>query len=222
MSSSKLIAKENLTAFERWELPNVETPAESHSEEVDDAAELAELMTAEKLEEIHRQAYDEGFQSGRREGLQAAQSEVRAEVQRLHQIMKAFAEPLEDVDEQVEQELMHLVMAVARQFVRRELKSEPGEVVAVVRESLGALPAGSRKVKVYLHPQDAELVREHLAVAEGEDEESWRLVNEPTLTRGGCRIESEHSRIDASVESRLAAVAAELLGGERKDDPEQS
>ena len=112
---------------------------------------------------------------------------------------------------------MALAIAVAGQLIRRELKQDPGEIVAVVREAIAALPSNSRRVQIALHPEDAQLVRERLALAES-DQRAWGVAEDPTLTRGGCRVTTEHSRIDASVEKRLAAVIARMMGGEREND----
>jgi flagellar assembly protein FliH len=49
-------------------------------------------------------------------------------------------------------------------------------------------------------------------------EQPWTLIEEPTLARGGARLETEASRVDATVESRLNAVIAALWGGERASD----
>ena len=38
------------------------------------------------------------------------------------------------------------------------------------------------------------------------------------LSRGGCRVSTDTSRIDATVENRVNAVIAEVLGGERDVD----
>jgi len=40
-------------------------------------------------------------------------------------------------------------------------------------------------------------------------------VEDPVITRGGCRISSENSSIDAQVETRLGAAIAAVLGDER-------
>jgi flagellar assembly protein FliH len=216
MSSSKLITKESLTAFERWELPAVGAAARPHSEELSIEA-VPDLLSAEKLEEIRQAAYHEGFEQGRHEGLQSGQQESQARAQRLSQILTALAEPLREVDEQVEQELIALAIAIARQLIRRELKLDPGEIVAVVRESLAVLPSHAQRVQVFLHPEDAAVIREKLAIHEN-DERAWRLVEDPALTRGGCKVTSDHSRIDATVEKRMAAAIARVLGGEREDD----
>ena len=41
-----------------------------------------------------------------------------------------------------------------------------------------------------------------------------RRSSDPALARGDCRLESEHSRLDARVETRLAAIIDALLGDE--------
>ncbi|MCW8919382.1 MAG: flagellar assembly protein FliH [Gammaproteobacteria bacterium] len=223
MSSSKfssgLIDGDELSAFERWELPVMAGGRQAAVEEVSPSE--VSPVTAEQIEQIQQQARKEGFERGRRDGLQAARKEVDATLQRLEQIIHALAEPLQAVDEQVEGELMQLAIAIARQLIRRELQSDAEQVIGVVREALAALPSAARKVRVHLHPEDAVLVREKLQPAE-EAEVPWRIVDDLTLTRGGCRIESATSRIDASVEQRINSVVAELLGGTRSVDDDRA
>lgn len=218
MSSSKIISDDKGAEFSRWELPSVQKAGrKSRVDDVSAQAGQVKPLTAQQLEEIQKAAHQEGYEAGHKEGLAAGQKEIRAAAQRLGQIIHAFSEPLEDVDARVEQELVALALAISRQIIRRELKTDPGQVIAVVREALAALPAASRRVTVTLHPEDAALVRESLLTAAGE-EASWRIVEDPLLTRGGCRIQAEHSQVDASVEHRIAAIVAQLIGGERRDD----
>jgi flagellar assembly protein FliH len=66
---------------------------------------------------------------------------------------------------------------------------------------------------VHLHPEDAVLVRERLA--EPNADRAWSVVEDPVICRGGCRVSSENSTIDAQVESRLGAAIAAALGDER-------
>ncbi len=127
-----------------------------------------------------------------------------------------LARPLEDLDERVEESLVSLAMSVARHLVRRELKTDPGQVIAVVREAVSALPLTTQMVHLHLHPEDAELVRETLAVHEGDT--PWHVVEDPVLIRGGCRVVTEISQVDASVEHRVAAAIAKVLGEEREGE----
>lgn len=198
-------------AVMRWDLPSVSgKPIQ---------ARRAGKTVAE-IEEVERQAYEEAYAKGREAGIAAAKAEYQqilaqanAQVARLEQIVNALAEPLKDVDEQVETELTHLALAVARQLVRRELRVDPAQVIAIIRETIALLPAAARDVRVHLHPEDAAVVRERLAATT--TDRAWTLVEDPVMTRGGCRVTIEHAHIDARLETRINAVISTILGDER-------
>ncbi|MFP4130991.1 flagellar assembly protein FliH [Thiohalospira sp.] len=184
-----------------------------------------EAGTAAGNEAGHQEGHAAGYEAGLAEGREAAESERQQYADaaaRLEAITAAFARPLEQLDESVEEQLLAVVDAAARQLVRRELHRHPDEVVAVVREALAELPAQAQAYELHLHPEDATLVREALGVREDDTERQWELVEDPGLTRGGCRVESEYTRVDATLERRLAALSARLLGGERGDDRERA
>jgi flagellar assembly protein FliH len=207
---SKIIPKEELIGIENWSLPEVNMTGHR--------APAARPVTARQLEELQHEAREEGFQQGRREGLEAGKKDIKARVHELEALMQTLAKPLEQLDAQVEQELVQLALAVARQLIRRELKTEPGQVLAVVREAMASLPIAARNVRLHMHPEDAALVRESLSL--GDNERGWTIVEDPALTRGGCKVSSDTSQIDASIERRLHTVIANILGGERESDAE--
>jgi flagellar assembly protein FliH len=164
-------------------------------------------ITAKQIELVQQQAYQEGFDQGRQDGFALS-------AQRLESLLTALAEPLGKLDETIMDEIGALVIACARQLIRRELRTNPGEVIGIVREALGVLPVAARKIRVLLHPEDAVLVRENLGSHSAE--RRWSIEEDASITRGGCRVVTENSQIDASIESRLAAVAARMLGNERQ------
>jgi flagellar assembly protein FliH len=209
--------------------------AGAHAEEsagvasvVEEEVEIAPRLTAEAIEAMQQQAYEEaskrgqqeGWEQGHRDGYAAGYAEgleqARTLGARLEQIMALLDEPLREMDEQVIQELTALAIAVARQLIRRELRTDPGQIIAVVREAMAILPANARRVSLHLHPDDAELVRVSLSL--DENGQRWKLLEDPLLTRGGCRVTSDSSAIDASIEKRLAAVIVRTFGGDRGSD----
>ncbi|HEB93185.1 MAG TPA: flagellar assembly protein FliH [Gammaproteobacteria bacterium] len=218
---SKLIDKAKADeGYQRWELPQVAELPATDIEEVSPSS----LLTAEQLENIQAQAYkeawDEGFIKGREKGLAAGRAEIVQRAALLDGLAQALGQPFEALDAAVEQALVDLAVTLAQALVRRELRSDPGQVVAVVREALAALPVASRHVRVCLHPDDVAVVGEALVArdAGGDARRDWHLQEDPTLMRGDCRILSENSQIDATMEKRLAAVVAQLSGGEREQD----
>jgi flagellar assembly protein FliH len=205
---SRIIRSEELSDCQTWLVPEVKR----------EGVRQTKPVTARQLEEIQNQARQEGFQQGLQEGRDAGLKELRERVQVLEKIAYSLDKPFEQLDETVEQQLAQLAMLVARQLVRRELKTEPEQVIAVVREALAALPVAVRNVRLALHPDDAALIRDVMSVGEGQQQ--LQLVEDPVQTRGGCRVFTDTSQIDASVEARLNALIAHVMGGQRSGDGE--
>jgi len=172
------------------------------------------MATVGGLADLQAEAYKEAFDQGLADGREAGQREVRAQVERLAGMFYDLAKPFDALDEEVERELLTLAMALARQIVRRELKADPTQIIGIIREAIAALPVAAREVRVHLHPEDAAVVRQHLAPTESE--RAWTLVEDPVMARGGCQVTTATSRIDARLETRLGAILVELLGTERQ------
>lgn len=170
-------------------------------------------MTAGRLEALQKDAYDEAFDKGHTEGLLAGEAAVGKRVARLDELLTALARPFEKLDGTVENQLVELAIAIVKQLFRREIRIEPSHVIGVVREAIELLPIGCRLVQVHLHPDDATLIRESLTPAEGEP--AWLIVEDALTSRGGCRVTTENSQIDATTESRLHAVIRTIAGDER-------
>jgi flagellar assembly protein FliH len=176
--------------------------------------------TVGELEAVERRAYEEAYAKGHEAGVAAAMAEqqqvtakLKAQAARLEQICNALAKPLQDVDAQVESELVNLALTLARQLVRRELRIDPAQVIAIIRETVALLPASTRDVRVHLHPEDATVVRDRLAATTAD--RAWSIVEDPVMTRGGCRVTTETAQIDARLETRINDVITTILGDER-------
>jgi len=174
------------------------------------------ITTVGGLVDLQAEAHKEAFDQGLAEGREAGRADIRAQVERLAGMLHDLARPFEELDTEVERELLTLSMALARQIVRRELKTDPTQIIGIIREAIAALPVAARDVRVHVHPEDAAVMREHLAPTESE--RAWVIVEDPVMARGGCRITTATSRIDARLETRLAAILSELMGTERQSD----
>ena len=190
------------SAAKRWDAPAIDGGSDQG------------FLTASRLEELQKQAWDEAYAAGHAEGLEAGKSEVARRAARFDELLIALAKPFDDLDESVEKQLVELAMTVVKQLFRREIKMEPTHVIGVVREAIKLLPAASRNVMVHLHPEDAELVRDALSNAEGE--RAWTIVEDPLISRGGCTITTDNSQIDAQADTRVHAIINAISGDERQ------
>jgi flagellar assembly protein FliH len=186
-----------------WTAPDMQNPAAR-----------PKMATVGGLVDLQAEAHKEAFEQGLAEGREAGRAEVRAQVERLSGMFYDLTKPFEELDAEVERELLTLAMALARQIVRRELKTDPTQIIGIIREAIAALPVAAREVRVHLHPEDAAVVREHLAPTESE--RAWTIIEDPVMARGGCQITSATSRIDARLETRLGGILSELMGTERQ------
>lgn len=203
----------------RWSIPDVDDPGSRNAQ-----ADAGNGRSVQELEALQQAAYEEAFEQGRAEGhtsgyeagLREGRKAAKGDVDRFSGVLDALAEPVARLDGSVEQQLMEMVFQVAQQVIRREIQTQPGEVVGVIRESIGLLPMSAREITVRLHPEDVALVRELW----GEDaaQSSWKLIEDPGVSRGGCIVQTPSSRIDATLERRIAALCTEMLGGERAGD----
>ncbi len=174
----------------------------------------ASIPTASDIEQWRAQAEEEGYQ----QGLCRAQQEVGDLQQRLLGMIDFFEHPLQALNEDIENQLTQLAVTLAQQLVRRELKVEPGEIIGLIRDLVRLLPGNTRNISILLHPDDAKLVRNALSMESNDEEHSWKLVEDPMITRGGCEVNAGASSINATLENRLSELAASVLGGEREQD----
>ena len=219
MSTFKNLKNSKSDNVQRWQYPAIDkltgTTSSSQSNK-----RTSGPVTAEQIEKIQHEAYKEAYEAGFTKGREEATIKVleqnNANIIALEKILAYFSQPLEDLDTIIEDQLLQLVVLIAKQIIRRELKTDSGQIVAVVRDTVSLLPLANRPVYVRLHPDDLTLIKESIAIAE--DNNPIHYLADVGLNRGDCIVSTETSNIDASIENRVNSIIAGLLGGERKDD----
>lgn len=192
--------------------------------EIDPAllAGLNSLPTAEELEQMHEEAraaghaegyagghhegLEKGHEDGFRQGYEEGQTLARQQADLLAELVGNVDQALTGIDTEVAEELMALAIEIARQMVHQTLLAHPESVVETVRAALGQLPQNHAQIRI--HPDDAALVREHLG--EQLAHAGQRIVEDSSVSRGGCRVESAGAQIDASMETRWRRILENL------------
>lgn len=182
----------------------------------------APSLTVEEIEAIQKQAHAEGLALGKQEGYQAGFVEgskkgydenvhlIEVRTTQLISLLESFATPFKNLDESVERALTDLAVKIAKQILHREIELDSGQVTAAVKAAVAALPIASQNVKLYLNPEDADLVSFNLGL--GESPSAWTIIEDTSITRGGCKVDTEISHVDATVENRLNAVLESIFG----------
>jgi flagellar assembly protein FliH len=192
--------------FQCWDLPDLGECA------IDPSAGKATGNT----EKLQQQAYEEAFARGLVEGRDAGRQLIAGQSGRLEQLMCNLAQPYEDLDKRVEKELLALVFSIVRQLVGDEISEKPELIMAIVNKAVAVLPSASRDLRLHLHPEDAQLLHELLP--DPDRERQWRIIEDVAVDRGGCRVVTETSQVDATVETRLNNIISALVAGECSQD----
>jgi flagellar assembly protein FliH len=207
-----------LEPVSRWDLPSVEGAALPRP-----GVKGVNVM---HLSIVEREAWEHGYKDGHVEGVRKGEAElakrineVNVKIAALEAIIGTLAKPLEELDAQVESELTRLALTVAKHLVRRELKIDPTQIIGIIRHTVSLLPLASRNIRIHLHPDDAAVVREKLAQPAGDQQ--WQLAEDPLMARGGCRVTTDTSSIDARFETAIAATLSGLLGDDRAERPNE-
>ncbi|MBW8072599.1 MAG: flagellar assembly protein FliH [Ferrovum sp.] len=206
-------------AFTRWELPSFDpvhsgggASTDIPSPAFESASPPLVLPTAAELELIHQQAelegHRNGYQIGYEVGYAEGQNRVTEVVAQLTATLDSLTKQLRETDHGVVEDILELSLEVARQMVRQALQVRPELILPVIREALQMLPHFNQAAHLTLNPTDAILVRESLG--EHLSHSGWRILEDATLERGGCRLDTAHSQIDASLAHRWQKVVATL------------
>jgi flagellar biosynthesis/type III secretory pathway protein FliH len=188
-------------ASPRLVLRAAEVPLLQHAQALRD--ELARLLDAEaeRIEAAGHASREQGRAQGREQGLREAGDTLAA-------TLVSLAESAARERESLRGE----IGALALQVVRKLLGDFADEVLLVALAETAAretLPA--QQMSLVVHPDLRDAVRERLSrsAAQGGAEAGLRceVRGDPSCARDACRIETEHGRVDATLEAQLARLA---------------
>ncbi|HWM88581.1 MAG TPA: FliH/SctL family protein [Kofleriaceae bacterium] len=160
---------------------------------------LDEAEVARRLDE----ALAEARASGEREGWQKAEPEIAAAIGRLGDALGTVQATARAMARPYAAEMVELALIVARELVGAEIRRDPAPLIALVERCLDDV-AGESSIIVRLNPADrAVLLAARPELARTTD---LRVVEDASLARGGCAVESTRRLVDARLEERLDGV----------------
>ncbi|MFU8807029.1 MAG: FliH/SctL family protein [Bradymonadaceae bacterium] len=154
-------------------------------------AEVIHRKASEEADEIREQAREQGLREGHEEALKLV-ALARAEYGRLQ--------------EAAQTDMLTLAFGIAQRLIGKAIELNPQVVNSIVSQQLEYV-RGRRQVTILVHPED-------LLVVEGARGEFANQLEgaalyfdaDPSVSRGGCVIETESGRIDARLEVQLGIL----------------
>ncbi|MCL1141686.1 flagellar assembly protein FliH [Shewanella gaetbuli] len=155
------------------------------------------------------QGHQEGFAQGEQQGYEAGMTKAEELMQQFSGLINQFEQPLVILDTEVEAEVVSMAISMAKAVIQQELKTHPEHIVATIRHGVDALPIKEQKVKIRLHPDDANLVT-NLYGQQQLQQNDWFVEIDPSLSQGDVFIESLRSSVNLSVAQRTSQIFSGL------------
>lgn len=188
----------------------------------------AERIIAEakkKAEEIllqaqaQRDAYveaarQEGMEAGYQEGFTKGSQEAAILKEQAQGLLAEARRAYRGVMTQAEPNLLELSFKIAEKVIRRQVELAEDTIVTVVRELLKEVHAGET-FYLYVHPSEMKLLEEarQELLDMAPSGVALHFVADKSITPGGCKLETDISYYDATIEGQLLELKKLLQSG---------
>ncbi|RKX78428.1 MAG: flagellar assembly protein FliH [Spirochaetes bacterium] len=193
------------------EASRIKQEAKEETEKIfDDSRKEASRIVEEaekKREQIESESYKKGYTDGREAGFQEGKEEVERLVQHLHTIINKAIEKRNEIIDESETQLINLVLLIARKVVKVITENQKNVVINNVIQALRKLKTrGDVVIRVNL--EDVKLTSEHVKdfMRMVENVKSITVLEDSSVEKGGCIIETDFGEIDARISSQLKEI----------------
>jgi flagellar assembly protein FliH len=182
---------------------------------VEDAKQKAEELEAEiqgKVDKVEKEAFGKGHAEGREEGFQEGRQEVERLVDTLQKIISAAIDKRNEIIQESETQVINLVLLISKKVIKVISENQRNVVINNVVQSLRKLKSrGDVVIRVNL--ADVELTSEHINdfMKMVENVKSVTVLEDSSVDRGGCIIETDFGQIDARISSQLHEIEEKII-----------
>lgn len=198
------------------EAQTIKAQAENEAQKIiADAREQASQIQAKseiEKDEIKRNSYEEGLKEGKKDGYDSGKEEVNRLIDRSHKILEAVLNRREQILNETEEQIIQLVLLMTRKVVKVMSENQKSVVMANVLSALKKVKArGDVTIRVNL--EDVKLTTEHIKdfTEQVESVSGITVVEDSSVEKGGCIVETDFGAIDARISSQLSELESKIL-----------
>lgn len=175
----------------------------------------ATLESEQIKEEANKTAFDQGYRDGYQEGMAKAEEDGEAIRELALDVLKQAEESRRQTLVSLEGNIINLAREIAEKLLSAQLSLEPEIVCNVAVESL-RLVADRLHIILYINPAEMALYEKRKEELTGllPAKAELQVIADDSVQPGGCRVETENGRVDATMEKRREALLKALYGEE--------
>lgn len=198
-----------------YDLPDMEGQADEYLQRVRNEAIQIVQQARQEAEQIRQQAEQAGKKAAEDAIERILNDKVARQMKTLTPALTAAVAQIEDSREawlrHWETAAIELASSIAGHLVRRELQSDPTIATTWIREAL-SLAGGNAEITLRLHPDDHRTLLDQTKslAATIHPAAPTQIVADPSVSLGGCVVETEFGSIDMQLETQLQRIVEEL------------
>jgi flagellar assembly protein FliH len=194
----------------------IKTEAEKSAADIvkkaqEEAQAILEKAHADE-QSIRETAKNEGFDKGHEEGYQFGNEEASRLIMRLHTIIEAVQGKRQEILDSTEQQIVELVLLMTRKVVKIMSDNQKSVVMANVVQALKKVK-GRGEVTLRVNMEDVKLTTDHIKdfIKEVENVKNITVLEDSSVEKGGCIVETDFGAIDARISSQLSELETKVL-----------
>jgi flagellar assembly protein FliH len=175
------------------------------------AAEIIAAANA-KMDEQLKTGYSDGFKKGQEAGFKEGNLEAQRLTDRLHTIIERTMDKRQEILAETEQQIVDLVLLMTRKIVKVISENQRNIVVSNVVQALRKVK-GRGEVIIRVNLNDVAMTTQHIKdfLSAAENIKNITVVEDSSVDRGGCVIETDFGSIDAKIVSQLNEIEQRIL-----------
>jgi flagellar assembly protein FliH len=182
---------------------------------LEEARKQASDLEAEiraRVERVEKEAQGKGEEQGREQGYQEGRGEVQRLIENLQRIITAAIERWNQIIEESETQVINLVLLIAKKVIKVISENQKNVVINNVVQALRKLKSRG-EVVIRVNLADLELTSAHVGdfLKMVENVKSITVLEDSSVDRGGCIIETDFGQIDARISSQLSEIEERIL-----------
>lgn len=185
---------------------NAENDARDIIEKANEEAKKIEDGISEKEKKITDEARQTGYKDGWDEGISKANGEVERLTERMHDMINSIIDKRTSIFIDAEQQIISLVLSIARKVIKVLSENQKNVVINNVIHSLKKL-SSRKNVVIRVNLADLDLTTQYkekfIKLAETDN---IKILEDTTVDKGGCIIETDFGTIDARISSQLHEI----------------
>lgn len=177
-------------------------------------ADAQNIISSAKVEEksLFEKAKSDGFKAGHEEGYKAGNEEAQRLVERIHKMIEAVQAKRQEILDNTEQQIVNLVILIALKVVKIMSENQKSVIMSNVLQALKKVK-GSGDVVLRVNLADVKLTTEHIKdfIHQVENIKNISVVEDSSVEKGGCIVETDFGAIDARISSQLNELETQIL-----------